>query len=216
MYEWSLCACVCCACKPRVQLCRLQDVCFLAVWHNILWWIALPNDWLYLDPAINHKASALFKHPQTHIAGSPKHKQNCRNRALLTFTHLYTQLYTEGSSTEFPLQQKKSDGTWLLMVIHSLFLTLCKILWSKAQFVCMYGCRNVSLSLTNVFALHVIVEGDTVWHSAGALGALDWRHIKKWRQKTCFVPLSSRSWCFNVHVIPCNQPKNVIKNEMQF
>ena len=31
----------------------------------------------------------------------------------------------------------------------------------------------LSTILTNVFALHVVVEGDAVWDSAGALGAPD-------------------------------------------
>lgn len=69
-------------------------------------------------------------------------------------------------------------------------------------------CLRASLStelLTNMFALHVVVEGDTVRNSAGALEAPYRGHIIKWRKQTSFVPLNTRSWCFNVHVVPWNR-----------
>ena len=220
------CLCVClysrvCA-WMCAQVCLLQYVCILAVWQDILQQTTLSNDWLYLALAINHTTSAPFNHLQTHTnAETLRHKQKHTERTFLTSwttphmplanTHVQsTALYLTSSTHKGQAQMSDLDRKTPIALSVSMLSTmpLRMLLYGIRWHVCVL-CEIISPPLTNVFALHVIVEGDAVWDSAGALGAPDWRHIEKWRQKTGLVPLSTRSWCFDVHVVPCHQPENI-------
>lgn len=81
-------------------------------------------------------------------------------------------------------------------------------LWPCVCSVSFYKCAQVWLrlsfsviALTNMFALHVVVERHAVRDSAGPLGTPDRGHIKKWRKQASFVPLNTWTWCFYVHVV---------------
>lgn len=81
-------------------------------------------------------------------------------------------------------------------------------LWPCVCSVSFYECSQVWLrlsfsviALTNMFALHVVVERHAVRDSAGPLGTPDRGHIKKWRKQASFVPLNTWTWCFYVHVV---------------
>lgn len=81
-------------------------------------------------------------------------------------------------------------------------------LWPCVWSVSFYECSQVWLrlsfsviALTNMFALHVVVERHAVRDSAGPLGTPDRGHIKKWRKQASFVPLNTWTWCFYVHVV---------------
>lgn len=156
-------------------------------------------------------------------AQAETYKQNfCNNPSPHTNTDTHTlqcciwqSSTSKGQEQSSTLWQKPCQSmTILLESIISILSTvypcvpLCFYGWS-GRWQCMFmSIILLSIILTNVFALHVVVEGDTVWDSARALGTPDWGHIKKRGQQTSLVPLNTWPRCFDVHVVAWNRQDN--------
>lgn len=196
----------------RAGVCRQQDVCILAVWKSILWWTASPK-WLIVSCRC-HKScplppSATFKHLQAHTAaqaggrGGGAYKQDfgvTTHPQTSTAFCLSCSAHAQGSHAQSWAVDKRSRGPWncWASITPSYHAVVIERLRSC---VCLWVLFLVVL-LTNVFALHVVVKGDTVRDSAGTLGTPDWGHVKQRREQTSLVPLNTRSRCLNVHVVP--------------